>query len=160
MEEKVKLEEELKSFRKFLEKEWNAFDPKSEEIGAWKDSFNHEVRALLGKIDYTLNVMQAPVYVGLLGRYSHGKTALANAIFEIPEEHTLPEGEGIVTSKITKIDFEEKIGYAKAFLIKRSGEKDEIDVEHLRSLARAGSKDSTSLGQAALIDYLYLQLPQ
>jgi len=157
LKEKKALEDRLSSFKDTLERTWHNFNPKSEEFEAWKDSFDPEIRKLIDEINYTLKVLQAPVYVGLLGRYSHGKTALANALFDIPEEYSLPEGEGIVTSKITRIDFAEDIAYPKAFIVKRGNEKEEINIELLRKLAR--SNENNSLKEASLIDYLYLQLP-
>ena len=159
MEREKSVEESLISFKKFLEQEWNKFDPKSEEIEAWKDSFSHEVKKLLREIDYTLKVLRAPVFIGLLGRYSHGKTALANALFGIPEDYALPEGEGIVTSKITRIDFEENLTFPRAYVVRRGNEREEIDVEFLRKLARSSENETAPLKEPSLIDFLHLQLP-
>jgi predicted GTPase len=156
MKEREVIEEKLLSFKRLLEKEWNKFNPRSEELEVWKDSFSHEIKGLLKEIDYTLRVLQAPVFVGLLGRYSHGKTALANALFGILEDYALPEGEGIVTSKITRIDFEENIAFPRAYIVKRGNEREEIEIGLLRKLAR--SSEDTSLKESSLIDFLHLQL--
>jgi hypothetical protein len=72
------------------------------EIREKVDHFREtEINKINKELNHAVNVLESPVYVGLLGRYSHGKTALVNALFSVEEEYSLPVGEKIVTSKIT-----------------------------------------------------------
>jgi predicted GTPase len=157
MKEMNLMEEKLLSFKEMLIRTWEGFKPQSPELQGLRDSLEYEVKSVLREIDHTINVLRAPVFVGLLGRYSHGKTALANALFGIPEDFTLPEGEGVVTSKITRIDFEGELSIPKAYLVKRDGKREEIEINTLRKLA--SSEGDEALEEASLIDYLHLQLP-
>jgi hypothetical protein len=69
-----------------------------------------------------IQTIDSPIYVGLLGRYSHGKTALINQFFSMTQEYALPEGEGIVTSKVTEITFlNEDFGLPQCLEVSRDG---------------------------------------
>ena len=61
------------------------------------------IKDITYELEHTMEVIQSPVFVGLLGRYSHGKSALVNALFSLDETSKLPEGEGVVTSKVTRV---------------------------------------------------------
>ena len=71
--------------------------------------YDTEFTKISKRVDYSAKLLNSPIYVGLLGRYSHGKTALLNSMFNIREDYRLPEGEGVVTSKITKVVFNSSI---------------------------------------------------
>ncbi|HQL61698.1 MAG TPA: dynamin family protein [bacterium] len=52
--------------------------------------------------------IESPIYVGVIGHYSHGKSSLLNAMLFPPKaKDLLPTGESIVTSKCTLIQFKE-----------------------------------------------------
>ena len=96
-----KIAEKLEDYNKTLESAFKSFEAKSPQVDEIVRRFvNLYVEKLQKKIDYTLSVISAPICIAFLGRYSHGKTALVNALFDIPQDYSLPEGEGVVTSKI------------------------------------------------------------
>lgn len=77
---------------------------------------NSVIKEIDNDIQHAKAVIASPIYVGLLGRYSHGKSALVNALFKLDDDCRLPEGEGVVTSKVTLVDFA-NIPIAEAFEI-------------------------------------------
>lgn len=77
---------------------------------------NSVIKEIDNDIQHAKAVIASPIYVGLLGRYSHGKSALVNALFDLEDDCRLPEGEGVVTSKVTLVDFA-NIPIAQAFEI-------------------------------------------
>ena len=87
-----------------------------------------EVEKIKLEVIQAIKILDSPVYVGLLGRYSHGKSALANALFSIDPDFCLPEGEGVVTSKITSVEFKGNIFRPKCYECYRGGEKSSIDI--------------------------------
>ena len=91
------------------------------------------IKDIMYELDHTMEVIQSPVFVGLLGRYSHGKSALVNALFSLDETSKLPEGEGVVTSKVTRVDFNKDLYAPEAYEVKKGGVSDMIDVETLRN---------------------------
>ncbi len=80
-----------------------------------KDVNYNSAKPLLEQLDKCDRLMKSPIYVGMLGRYSHGKSALVNALFLLDEGDKLPEGESVVTSKITRVAFDDTISSATAF---------------------------------------------
>ena len=94
-----KISEKLVSFRNdsnqfFVSKLNNfKFDEVRDKISRF---YNAEFKKISKKVDYSAKLLNSPIYVGLLGRYSHGKTALLNSMFNIREDYRLPEGEGVV----------------------------------------------------------------
>lgn len=65
--------------------------------------------------------VQNPVYVGVIGHYSHGKSSLLNALLLNPKaKPILPTGESIVTSLCSLIQFSEQDNHS--FYEKRSNE--------------------------------------
>ena len=51
--------------------------------------------------------VEKPIYIGVVGHYSHGKSSLLNALIFPPKTHAvLPTGEGVVTSMCTLVQFE------------------------------------------------------
>lgn len=105
------------------------------------------------ELEHTMEVIQSPVFVGLLGRYSHGKSALVNALFSLDETAKLPEGEGVVTSKVTRVDFNKELYTPEAYEVKKGGVSSMIDVETLRNGVGQTQADTSS------VDYFYMKLP-
>lgn len=153
-----KLEEindELKEFQKNVEVTFdrlvtNIQTPEvKEKVKHFKDI---EISKISKNILQTIEVIDSPISVGLVGRYSHGKTALINNLFSIDTEYSLPEGEGIVTSKITKVEFDSKVSYPTCHQILRDQRKNKISIEALK-LSVTGSDASSEL-----VDYYSIKL--
>ena len=104
-----------------------------------------EFKKISKKVDYSAKLLNSPIYVGLLGRYSHGKTALLNSMFNIREDYRLPEGEGVVTSKITKVEFKSGITGPKCYEILRDGNSNPLDVYSLKENVRGNSSENSSM---------------
>lgn len=112
-----------------------------------------KVEPLIPEIDCLLKVIESPLYVGMLGRYSHGKTALVNALFSLDEECKLPEGDGVVTSKVTHVVFKKDLLQLQACVMKKGDDEERtIDFMTLRNSVRTNQDAST-------IDYYKLELP-
>lgn len=123
-----------------------------------KEKFKHfvdtEVLKTEQEIRHCIKTIDSPVFVGLLGRYSHGKTALVNSLFSLDSEFSLVEGEGVVTSKITRVEFSENLVTPKCFECYRNGEQSAIDIVTLQaSVSGKGGEDNS------IIDHYYLKLP-
>ncbi|BAY23297.1 hypothetical protein NIES2100_30610 [Calothrix sp. NIES-2100] len=129
---------ELEEFKTSVEKTFDTLVNKldtseiQEKIRHFKEI---EISRVSKKVEQAIEVIKAPVYVGLLGRYSHGKTALINEFFSIREEHSLPEGEGVVTSKVTLIAFDSQIDYPRCSQVLRDKNKTEnkVSIETLKA---------------------------
>ena len=76
---------------------------------------NDYAKDVVAELEYCSNLISAPVYVGMLGRYSHGKSTLVNRLFGLDEHTKLPEGDGIVTSKVTIVAFDKKVSSPEAY---------------------------------------------
>jgi hypothetical protein len=113
-----------------------------------------EVEKIKKEIEYGIKVLESPIYAGFLGRYSHGKTALVNKLFSIEEDFSLPEGEGIVTSKITRVEFDGNVITPKCYECNRNGDKSQIDIVSLKENVSGKKTDDNSL-----IDYYYMKMP-
>lgn len=111
------------------------------------------IKDITYELEHTMEVIQSPVFVGLLGRYSHGKSALVNALFSLDETSKLPEGEGVVTSKVTRVDFNKELYAPEAYEVKKGGVSSMIDVETLRNGVGQTQTDTSS------VDYFYMKLP-
>ena len=137
-----KISEKLVSFRNdlnqfFVSKLNNfKFDEVRDKIIRFYDT---EFTKISKRVDYSAKLLNSPIYVGLLGRYSHGKTALLNSMFNIREDYRLPEGEGVVTSKITRVEFKSGITGPKCFEILRDGNSNPLDVYSLKENVRGNS---------------------
>jgi len=157
LEEIETIKSKIEKFGRDVLRSFESFNPKSDEFSKWKDEMEKiYLRKLLDEIDHTIKVISSPVFVGLIGRYSHGKSALLNSLFDLRDELSLPEGEGVVTSKIIRVDFDKNIASPRAVIVKRNNEEEEVDLEYLKKLA--GSTKGSSI-DPTLIDYLYLTLP-
>ena len=159
--EKAKeLEQNIQEFRKSVTAQIQRLSFESEEFEDLKRKFDDiYIPKLSKKIDIVIDALNSPVSVGLIGRYSHGKTALLNRMFSIPEEYGLPEGEGIVTSKITRVDFKEGLSFPRAYIVKRTTkEKEEISLKEL--IESVGPSTSIEPDEeTSIIDYYHLELP-
>lgn len=106
-------------------------------------------RPLIEQLENCNRLMQAPVYVGMLGRYSHGKSALVNSLFLMDDETKLPEGESVVTSKVTRVSFD-KITSATAYKYYNGSNEREQFAEYAEFQNTAQSKDEDNSGIAFL----------
>lgn len=112
-----------------------------------------KVDSLIREIDHLSEVIKSPVHVGMLGRYSHGKTALVNKLFSLDEECKLPEGDGVVTSKVTYVSFDKELPVPEAYEVKKGGGENLIDLTVLRNSVGRTDHDTST------IDYYKLRLP-
>jgi hypothetical protein len=148
--------EEIKQFQKNVEVTFdrlvtNIQTPEvKEKVKHFKDI---EISKISKNILQTIQVIDAPISVGLVGRYSHGKTALINEFFSMDAEYSLPEGEGIVTSKITKVEFDSKVSSPICSQVFRDRRENRISLEALKLSV------STNDTNSELIDYYSIKLP-
>lgn len=110
---------------------------------------------LIKDIDHAIEVVKSPVHIGFLGRYSHGKTALLNVLFNLSDEEKLPEGEGVVTSKVTYASFDKDCFDVQALEIKKGGSVKEINLEDLRRRVGRNVDSYDTSG----VDYFQMTLP-
>lgn len=89
-----------------------------------------------------IDVVKSPIHIGLLGKYSHGKTALINSIFNLSNEEELPTGEQIVTSKISKLSFDSTTYEIKTSEILTTGEVVDIGFEDMKSVVTSGDQSA------------------
>ena len=104
-----------------------------------------KVEPLIREIDHLSEVIKSPVHVGMLGRYSHGKTALVNALFSLDEECKLPEGDGVVTSKVTYVSFDKELYTPEAYEVKKGGGENQINLAMLRNSVGRTNQDTSTL---------------
>ena len=153
---KSKLQEKLDETRILLEKGFSQekLDGlKTEGIRREMSRFAaSSVKDVVNDLQIASNIIKSPTYVGMLGRYSHGKTALVNSLFDLDEEFTLPEGEGVVTSKVTRVDFSNE-STSEARKVKKDGSEEYIDIATLRNIVGNTKIDTSS------VDYYYLHIP-
>ncbi len=160
IKEKTKeLDQNIQEFRKGVTALIQRLSFESEEFEDLKRKFDDiYIPKLSKKIDIVIDALNSPVSVGLIGRYSHGKTALLNRIFSIPQDYGLPEGEGIVTSKITRVDFKERLSFPRAYIVKTTKDKEEISLKEL--VESVGPSTSIEPDEdTSIIDYYHLELP-
>ncbi len=102
---------------------------------------------LIEQLDNCVRLMKAPVYVGMLGRYSHGKSALVNSLFLMDEDTKLPEGKSVVTSKVTRVSFDDSISYATAYKYYNGSNDREQFAEYadFRNAAQRQDDDNSSI---------------
>lgn len=150
--------DELQNFKKNIEGlfgrlETSLVTPEiQEKIRYFKEV---EISKISKNILQTIRVIESPIYIGLLGRYSHGKTALVNQLFSIEKEYSLPEGEGIVTSKITRVAFNSKASSPICLQFIRGNNEIKVDIEELRASISGQIADENS----EMIDYYSIQIP-
>ncbi len=87
-------------------------------------------------------IIDTPLYIGVIGHFSHGKSSLINALITHPKSdyEILPTGESIVTSKVTLIQFTEGTDIER-FGCKKEGEMGFIHDDEFKTLV-AGKKQN------------------
>lgn len=107
----------------------------SKEIRNFLDAWNEFKRILIEDCKQCEKAINTPIYLGIVGHYSHGKSSLINALISPPNssEEILPTGEGIITSKITLIQF--TVGSdIERFGCKKNGESEYIHEDVFKRL--------------------------
>jgi hypothetical protein len=91
--------------------------------------FEYELKRAL---DDAKRAVESPIYIGVIGHYSHGKSSLLNAMLTPPKaKELLPTGDGIVTSKCTLAQFTDDGGSNFFWEVKDTGEEVHLsDVEY------------------------------
>ncbi|MBK1716656.1 dynamin family protein [Thiocystis violacea] len=93
---RASIKDYLKSFT-----ETGRFDKFEERF----DDFKQDVKRAAEDCDLAIN---SPIYVGVVGHYSHGKSSLVNAmLFPQKIKELLPTGESIVTAMCTLVGFKD-----------------------------------------------------
>ncbi len=91
----------------------------------------------------------SPIYTGVIGHYSHGKSSLLNAILlsqDAKEDGLLPIGEGVVTGKPTLLQFSKDKDEHEFYKVFGNGEEELIDEEQYKQLVTTKAKgDITSV---------------
>jgi hypothetical protein len=99
-----------------------------------EDSFNdfsHYVREAVENARLAIN---SPIYVGVIGHYSHGKSSLLNALLFPPKApELLPTGESIVTSLCSLIQFAEQGDSNEFYQHLKTGEEKLLSEEEYRA---------------------------
>lgn len=98
-----------------------------------EDFRDKEAKEIKDVMSDTVNIIESSIYIGFLGRYSHGKTALINSLFSIDDAYLLPEGEGQVTSKVTRIEFNNSLTFPKCFEVDKKDKRTNINFTFLRN---------------------------
>lgn len=154
MEEQTKeLEKKIDTVKTEIEKIFDddvisSFEPKLKSD--LKEINYNCARPLLEQLDNCSRLLKSPVYVGMLGRYSHGKSALVNSLFLLDEDKKLPEGESVVTSKVIRVAFDDSISSPTAYKY-FNGEHDcEQFAEYADFQKTAQSKNEDNSGVAFL----------
>lgn len=104
-----------------------------------KDFAAKSIEKLVTDIYRLAELTESPVYIGMLGRYSHGKSALVNALFDLTDENKLPEGDGIVTSKVTSVSFDLSKNTIEASEVTNDGEVRRIEYSALQNEVKSSS---------------------
>ena len=108
------------------------------------------------KLDDCSNAITEPVYVGMLGRYSHGKSTLVNCLFSLDENTKLPEGGGIVTTKVTMVAFDKNVSRPEAYKhFRGEGNESErfLDYHDFKDAAKDRDDDNSNIA------YLEAKIP-
>ena len=148
----------LNDFEHMIQKNFSEDAVESIETEGLRRSFrglkNNAIKEIVEDIEHAKSVISSPIYVGLLGRYSHGKSALVNALFKLDDDCRLPEGEGVVTSKVTLVDFDD-YPTAQAFAIVSNEELPrQISINEL-----IGSVGSNNDDESICVESYKLTLP-
>lgn len=98
--------------------------------------------------------IESPIYVGVVGHYSHGKSSLLNSILFPPKaKMLLPTGESIVTAMCTLIQFTSERQGNQYIEVKQNNEERLIDLDEYCTLV--SGKRTAQLGD---VDHFVLQL--
>jgi hypothetical protein len=76
------------------------------------------------------------------------------------QEYALPEGEGIVTSKVTEITFlNEDFGLPQCLEVSRDGSQTKVNIEELKKLVKSSNaKDLIQTNPAEIVDFYSIKL--
>ena len=104
--------------------------------------FQQDTQRASSDCDHAIN---SPIYVGVVGHYSHGKSSLLNALLFPPKsKEILPTGESIVTAMCTLLGFtNEKQGH-KFYKVGRDGREISIPADEYQ--AEISGRRTGSLG--------------
>lgn len=121
LEETIKELKPEKIISKFKNKEH--FDNFMESFKDFENDVNIAVRE-------TKAAIESPIYVGILGHYSHGKSSLLNSMLLRPKTPPiLPTGEKIVTSLCTLIQFDAQSDSHKFYEVWTDGKENNLTEE-------------------------------
>lgn len=95
------------------------------------------------------SAVESPIYIGVVGHYSHGKSSLLNALlFPNPQKkgETLPTGEGVVTSLCTLLQFSSQADNHEYYDVAQDGGERYLPAEEYKArvAGRGGLVGSTS----------------
>lgn len=113
--------------------------------------FYNEIQKVFMACEYDLKeaketverAITSPIYVGVIGHYSHGKSSLLNAMFlnqHDKEDGLLPIGEGVVTGKPTLIQFKDNIESHEFFKVYPDGSEESISEEEYKQMVTTKGK--------------------
>ena len=89
--------------------------------------FAHDVE---NTTDDAKRAIESPIYVGVVGHYSHGKSSLLNAMLFPPKaREMLPTGKSIVTAMCTLLQFEAQRDLNEFYQVDKAGEETGISEE-------------------------------
>ncbi len=78
--------------------------------------------------------IRSPIYVGVVGHYSHGKSSLLNALLLPPKaKETLPTGDSIVTAMCTLVGFQAGGRYHEFYEVKHDGTEVRLSEEEYQA---------------------------
>lgn len=87
------------------------------------------------------SAVESPIYIGIVGHFSHGKSSLLNALLFPPRTpETLPTGEGVVTSLCTLIQFSDKTDDHEFFEVTQGGDERYLANDEYRVLVSGKGK--------------------
>ena len=91
------------------------------------------------------SAVQSPIYIGVVGHFSHGKSSLLNALLFPPRtSEVLPTGEGVVTSMCTLLQFSNTTDDHEFYEVNHSGDETYLPINEYR--ARVGGQGSGKAG--------------
>ena len=91
--------------------------------------------------------VESPIYIGVVGHYSHGKSSLLNALLFPPRsKEILPTGEGVVTSLCTLLQFSNLADDHEFYEVEQGGDERYLpaDEYQARVSGRGGNAGSAS----------------
>ncbi|MCB1087820.1 MAG: dynamin family protein [Verrucomicrobiae bacterium] len=91
--------------------------------------------------------VESPIYIGVVGHYSHGKSSLLNSLLFLPKtQEVLPTGEGVVTSLCTLIQFSNSADDHEFYEVANGGEEQYLppDEYRVRVSGKGGKVGTTS----------------
>jgi Dynamin family len=91
--------------------------------------------------------VESPIYIGVVGHFSHGKSSLLNALL-FPQKYgeLLPTGEGVVTSMCTLVQFSNQADQHEFYSVREDGEESFVPDDEYQAFVsgKRGQLNSTS----------------